>query len=123
MDAGRDTVSERRAIERGANTLLVHGMAGLVQRRKQRVAKVVLADAGGDADVASGKPAAERMMGEIEPATLEIVAKALRNIQGKIKLGRFAKSLPQTGVVGGRLLTDCAHRRDELALELAEQFV
>lgn len=41
MDAGRGTLSERRAIERTADTLLVHGVAGLVQCREQRVAKVV----------------------------------------------------------------------------------
>src|SRR5437588_3578424 len=106
MNAGRDTLSERCAIERSADTLLVHGVTGLVQRREQRVAKVVLAHAGGDADVASGKPGAERMMGEVEPAALEIVTQTLRNMQGKIELGCFGKSLPQTRVIRGRLLTD-----------------
>ena len=65
MDAGGATVSERRAIERSADTLLVHGVAGLVQRREQRIAKIVVADAGGDADVTSGKSSAEWMMGEV----------------------------------------------------------
>ena len=55
MNPSRDTLSERRAVEHSADTLLVHGVAGLVQRREQRVAKVVLADAGGDANVASGE--------------------------------------------------------------------
>jgi len=96
MDAGRDTLPERRAVEHSADTLLVHGVAGLVQRREQRVAKVVLADAGGDANVASGKPGAERMMGEVEPTALEIVAQTFRNMQGKIELGRFGEGLPQS---------------------------
>ena len=92
-------------------------MAGLVQRREQRVAKIILTDASGNADVASGKPTAEWMMGEVEPAAPEIVAQSLRNMQGKIKLGRFAKSLPQTGIVGRRLL---AARRSRALSERGE---
>jgi hypothetical protein len=42
-------------------------------------------------------------------------------MQGKIELDCFAKHLPQTGVVSGYLLADCAHHRDELAFEFAEQ--
>ena len=34
MDARRDTSSQRRAIESGAYTLLVHRVAGLVQCRE-----------------------------------------------------------------------------------------
>ena len=115
MDGRRDAASKRRTIERSADALLVHGVASLVQRREQGVANVVLADAGGDADVASGKPGAERMVRKIEPAPLEIVTKALRNMQGKIKLGLFGKSLPQTGVVGCGPVADCAHHRYELS--------
>src|SRR3974377_1851354 len=106
MDAGRGTLSERRAIETGADTLLVHGVAGLVPRREKGVAKGVLVDVGSDADVASGKPGAERMMREVDPAPLEIVTQALQNTQSKIELGRLGKRLPQTGVIGGRLLAD-----------------
>ena len=94
MEASRDTLAERRAIECCADTLLVHGVPGLVQRREQRVAKVVLVDARGDANVTSGKPTAERMVSEVEPAALEIVAETLRNVQRKVKLGRFGESLP-----------------------------
>ena len=53
MDASRDTLPKRRAVEGSTDALLIHGVAGLVQRREQSVAKIVLADAGGDADVAS----------------------------------------------------------------------
>ena len=53
MDAGRHAVSERRTIERSADALLVHGVASLVQRREQRIAKIGVADPGGDADVVS----------------------------------------------------------------------
>ena len=94
MDAGRDTSAERRAIERSADSLLVHGVAGLVQCREQRVAKVVLVDAGGDADVASRKSSAERMVGEVEPSALKYVAETFRNTQGKLELGCFGESLP-----------------------------
>ena len=121
MEASRDTLAERRAIECCADTLLVHGVPGLVQRREQRVAKVVLVDARGDANVTSGKPTAERMVSEVEPAALEIVAETLRNVQRKIKLGRLGESLPQTGIVYARLLADRAHHRNELAFEFAEQ--
>lgn len=61
-------------------------------------------------------------MGEVEPTALEIVAQALRNLQGKIELGCFGKSLPQTGVVCRRLLADRAHHWNKLASEVAEQF-
>src|ERR1700751_3140332 len=87
MDAGRHTLAERRAIKLLADTLFVHGMAGLVQCREQRVAEVVLIDAGGDADVASRKPGAERMVGKVEPPTVEVVAQTLRYMQAKIELG------------------------------------
>src|SRR5438874_1699364 len=96
VDASRDTLTERRAIEQSANTLLIHGVTGLVQCREQRVAKVVLVDAGRDADVASGKPGAERMLGKVESAPLEIVAQTLCNIETK-ELGCFGKTLPQRG--------------------------
>ncbi len=92
MDAGRDTLSQRRAVERGAYTLFVHRMAGLMQRREQYIARVVLVDVSGDAHVAGRKARAERMMGKIKSATVEIVAQALSDIQGKFKLGRFGKS-------------------------------
>src|SRR6516162_855823 len=106
MDASRDTLAERRAVERSANGLLIYGVTSFVQSREQRVAKVVLVDASGDADVVRGKPGTEGMVGEIEPAALEIVAKTLRSLQGKIKLGCFGKSLPQTRIIHVRLLTD-----------------
>src|SRR3974377_2026304 len=79
MDAGRGTLSERRRIETGADTLLVHVAPGLVQRREKGVAKVVLVDVGSDADVASGKPGAERMMREVDPGPLEIATPPLQN--------------------------------------------
>src|SRR5207248_7603597 len=114
-------LAERRAIERSADSLLIHGVTGFVQRREQRVAKVLLVDAGRDADVAGRKPGAERMMGEVEAAALEIVTQALRDVQGKIELRCFGESLPQTRVIRGRLLTDRAYHRDKLAFELVEQ--
>ena len=122
MHAGRDAVAERRAFERGADALLVHGVASLVQRREQRVAEIVLVDARGDADVASGKPGAERMMRQIEPAAPEVVAHALGDVQAEIELRCFGETLPQTGIVGGRLIADRAHHRDEFASQFVEQF-
>ena len=92
MDASRDTLAERRAVERSADSLLVHGVTGLVQRREQRISKIALIDAGGDADVVTRKPGAEWMVGEVEAAALEIVAQTLCNMQGKIKLRCFGKS-------------------------------
>ena len=65
MDAGRGTASKRRAIERSVDALLVHGVASLVQRREQRIAKIGFADPGGDADVVSGEAGDERMKREI----------------------------------------------------------
>jgi hypothetical protein len=62
------------------------------------------------------------MMGEVESAALEIVAQALRYVQGKIELGCFGESLPYTRVIRSRLLTDRAHHRDKLKFEFAEQF-
>src|SRR5215469_11866016 len=121
MDARRDTLAERRTIERSVNRLLIHGVAGLVQCREQRITKVVFVDAGRDADVTGGKPGAERMTGEVEPAALEIVAETLRNMQGKIELRWFGKSLPQNGVIHRGLLTDRMHQGDKLAFELVEQ--
>ena len=96
MDTGRRTVAERRAIKLGTDALFVHGVAGLVKCREQCVTELVLIDAGGDPDVASGKSGAERMMGEVEPTALEIVAQTFRNMQGKIELGRVGESLPQS---------------------------
>src|SRR6516225_4029730 len=113
MDARRHTLAERGGIEPGVNGLLIHGVTGLVQCREQRVTKVVFVDAGRDADVTSGKPGAERVMREVEPAALEIVAKALRNMLSKIELRWFGKSLPQTGVVHRRQLTGRVHQRDQ----------
>jgi hypothetical protein len=71
MNTGRDTFSQRRAIESGAYTLLVHRMAGLVQRREYCIAKVVLVDVSGDAYVAGRKARAERMMGQVKPAAVK----------------------------------------------------
>ena len=113
-------MAERRAIERGVNRLLIHGVTGLVQCREQRVTKVVFVNAGGDADVTSGKSGAERMMGEVEPPALEVVAQTLRNMQGKIELRWFGKSLPQTGVIHYGLLTGRVHQRNKLSFELVE---
>ena len=95
VHAGRDAVAERRAFERGAHALLVHGVAGLVQRREQRVAEVVLVDARGDAHVAGGEFGAERMVREIEPPAREVVAHALGDAQAEIELRRLGESLPQ----------------------------
>src|SRR5689334_21165341 len=122
MDARRDTLSEWSAIERGADTLLVHGVTGLMQCREQCVAKVVLVDARSDADVTGGKPTAERMMGEVESTALEIIAQALRSMQGKIELGCFGERLSQIRVIRGRLRADRVHHRDNLTFELVEQF-
>jgi hypothetical protein len=77
-------------------------------------------NAGGDPDVASGKSGAERMMGKVEPPALEVVAQTLRNMQGKIELRWFGKSLPQTGVIHHGLLTGRVHQRDKLSFELVE---
>jgi hypothetical protein len=68
-------------------------VTGLVQRREQRVAKIVLVNACSDADVASGKPTAERVVGEVEPAALEIVAQTLRNMKGRAKARRSPGSM------------------------------
>jgi hypothetical protein len=122
MDASRHTLAERRAIQLGVDTLLVHRVTSLVQRREQRVAKVVLVNARSDADVTSGKPTAERMMGEVQSAAPEIVAERFRDVQGKIKLGCFGEGLPQTCVIRSRLLANRAHHRDKLKFELTEQF-
>ena len=116
------TLPQRRAIERRRYTLLVHRMAGFVQCREYCIAKVVLVDASGDSHVAARKARAERMMRKVKPATVEIVAQALSDIQGKFKLGCFGKSLPQAGVVGDRLLANRTHHRGKLAFELAEEF-
>ena len=120
MHAGRDTASERRHIERRTDALFVHGMAGFVQCREQCVAKIALVDAGGDADVACGKSRAERVMREVEPAALDVIAEALCDMQGKIELCLLRKHLAQTRIVGRRLVADRIHDRHEFASQLAE---
>ena len=72
MDAGRDTFSQRRAVERDVYALLIHRMAGLVQRREYCVANVVLVDASGDAHVASRKAPTEWMMRKVKPSTANV---------------------------------------------------
>src|SRR5262249_60780538 len=63
MHARRHAMAERRAIERLAHALLVHGMAGFMQPPEQRIADVIVAHAGGDAYVTGREPGAERRQG------------------------------------------------------------
>src|SRR6202021_892795 len=78
MDACGNTTSKRRAFERRADALLVHGVAGLMERGEQRIAQIVLLDARGNAHVAGGEFGAKRMMGKIEPPAAEVVTELFR---------------------------------------------
>src|SRR5262245_5578059 len=108
-------MTKRRAVECRAHALLVHRMAGLVHCREQRITEIVLAYAGGDADVASREPRAERMMRLVEAAAVEIVAHALRHLEAELELRRLAEALPQAVIVRRCLLRDGPHDRHELA--------
>ena len=81
-------MAERGGGERRIDRLFIHRVPGLVQRRKQRVAEVVFTHAGRDAHIARGEFRAERMVREIEPATLEVVAQALGRPFGEFQLLR-----------------------------------
>jgi hypothetical protein len=121
MDTRRDTFSQWRAVECDAYTLFVHRMTGLVQCREYYIAEIVLADMGGDAHITGGKARAEWMMGQVKPATVEVVSQALSEIQGKFQLGCFGKVLSQARVISDRLLANRSHHRGKLAFELAKK--
>src|SRR2546423_12110094 len=95
MHAGRSPARQRRAFEGRIDTLLVEGVTSLVQRREQGVADVVLAHPRGDPHVAGRKSRAERMVSLVEPAAIEVVAKAPRHSESEIKLRRFGKGSVQ----------------------------
>src|SRR3984893_14565130 len=61
--APRCSGSERRALKRSGDTLLVKRMTGFVHGCEQRVAEMFLIDASGNPDVSAGELGAERMMG------------------------------------------------------------
>ena len=101
----------------GVDALLVHGVPGLVQRRKQRVAEVVFAHAGGDAHVARGEFRAERMMREVEPAAREVVAHALaRPLRPNSNCAGSAKSRCRQESSGAGCPQIASHQRHQLAL-------
>ena len=122
MHARRHAVARRRRRKRTIDALFVHGVAGLVQRREQRVAEVVLIDASGDAYVAFGKRRAERMAGEIEPAALEIIADPLGGKLGEFQLLGLRKIPANAAIIHLGLRADRIEQRHEPALEFAEQF-
>src|ERR1700724_2070755 len=72
--APRCSRSERRALKRSGDTLLVKRMTGLVRGCEQRVAEMFLVDAGGNSDVSPGELGAERMTGLVEPPAIDVVA-------------------------------------------------
>src|ERR1700730_17996088 len=63
--APRCSRSERRALKRSGDALLVKRMTGLVHGCEQRVAEMFLVDTGGNSDVSPGELGAERMTGLI----------------------------------------------------------
>src|SRR5262245_54345929 len=116
-------MAEWRAVKGHTHALLVHGVAGLMQGRKQRVAEIVLAHARGYADVTGREPRAKRMMCLVETTAVEVVAHALRNPEAERELRRLAKGLAQAAIVRGRLLRNRTHQRHELASQRLEHFL
>src|ERR1700730_11567293 len=111
MHAGGGAGSERCAFEGSAHALLVERVASLMDGREQRLADIVLVNPGGDAHVTGGEFCAERMMGLVEPAAVEVVADLFDHGEAEIKLRALAKEAAQTPIVGRRLLGYGAHDR------------
>src|SRR2546423_8284061 len=104
VHAGRRPVAERCPFESGIDTLLIERVPGFVQRREQRIAKVVLAYARGDPHVAGGEFCAERMERLVEPAALHVVAEPLGDREAEFELRRLAEIPAQAAVIRPRLL-------------------
>src|ERR1700730_7672946 len=109
--APRCSSSERRALKRSGDTLLVKRMTGLVHGREQRVAKVSFIDAGGNAHVPRRELAAEWMMGLIEPPAIHVVAEPLDHRKAEVELRRHPERTAQTVIAGNRLIGNGAHDR------------
>ena len=101
-------------VEVGANALLVHGMARLVQRAEQRVAEVALVDAGGDAHIADGELDHERVVRLVLATTPEIEAVIADDFQAEGELIGFRVEALEHTVVNRLLLGDCPYQRHEL---------
>ena len=63
----------------------------------------------------AGKFRAERMMGLVEPAAVEIIAEPLDPRTAERQLRRLAERAVQAAIVGRLLIADRVHDRDQLA--------
>src|ERR1700761_3609434 len=86
VDTRRSPAPERGPFVGRGHALLVHRMSGLMQRREQRVADIVLAHPCGDPDVSRRKLGAERMAGFVEASAFEVVAHLSGDLQAKVEL-------------------------------------
>src|SRR6478736_241952 len=84
VDTRGNPAAERGAFVGRVHALLVHRMSGLMQRREEGVADVVLAHPGRDPDVARRKLGAERVAGLVEPPAFEVVAHLSGDLQPKV---------------------------------------
>ena len=86
MNAERDRVAERRAVELFRQSLLVEAVAGLVHDPEERRAEVVFVPAPRQAHVVGMEPRAERMGGAVDPARREVEADRLRDAPAEREL-------------------------------------
>ena len=120
VHARRSAASQRRRLQRHVDTLLIQGVARLMQGAEQRFTQIIFLGAGGNAHVAQREFGHERMVRFVLAAPVGVVAIILGNLPTKSQLLIFRVGSVQAAIVCRFLRCNSLYQRHQLFAQIGK---